>query len=161
MNINPLDILLVVFLLITIFLGFKNGVIIEFKKTVSLLGSIILSNIIIKNLAKKIYFLQTETDIFYLSSFLIIFILILLSISFIFDMIIEESDEIIIDKYANLGFGAFLGLARGAIIISLLLFIFDTTPIEKDIKESINNKIQNKSILFEQFNYLKSILLKD
>ena len=161
MNINPLDILLVVFLLLAIFLGFKNGVIIEFKKTVSLLGSIILSNIIIKNLAKKIYFLQSETDIFYLSSFLIIFILILLGISFIFDMIIEESDEMIIDKYVNFGFGSFLGLVRGTIIISLLLFIFDTTPIEKHVKESINNKIQNKSILLEQFNYLKSILLKD
>ena len=161
MNINPLDILLVVFLLLTIFLGFKNGVIIEFKKTISLLGSIILSNIIIKNLAQKIYFLQSETDIFYLSSFLIIFILILLGISFIFDMIIEESDEMIIDKYVNFGFGSFLGLVRGTIIISLLLFIFDTTPIEKHVKESINNKIQNKSILLEQFNYLKSILLKD
>ena len=66
MNINPLDILLVVFLLITLYIGYKNGAIIEFKKTVSLLGSIILSSIIIKNLAKKIYFLQSETDIFYL-----------------------------------------------------------------------------------------------
>ena len=36
MNINPLDILLVVFLLITLYIGYKNGAIIEFKKTVSL-----------------------------------------------------------------------------------------------------------------------------
>ena len=99
MNINPLDILLVVFLFITIFIGYKNRAIIEFKKTVSLLGSIMLSNMIINSLSKKIYFLQSRTDIFYLSAFLIIFILIILAVSFIFDMIIEESDEMTIDKY--------------------------------------------------------------
>lgn len=161
MNINPLDILLVAFLLITIFIGYKNRAIIEFKKTVSLLGSIMLSNMIIKSLSKKIYFLKSGIDIFYLTAFLIIFILIILAISFIFDMIIEESDEMIIDKYADLGIGSFLGLIRGTIIVTLLLFIFDTTPIENKVKESIYNKIQNKSILFEQFNHLKSILLKE
>ena len=161
MNINPLDILLVVFLFITIFIGYKNRAIIEFKKTVSLLGSIMLSNMIIKSLSEKIYFLKSGIDIFYLSAFLIIFILVILAISFIFDIIIEESDEMIIEKYADLGIGSFLGLIRGIIIVTLLLFIFDTTPIEKKVKESIYNKIQNKSILFEQFNYLKSILLKE
>ena len=161
MNINPLDILLVVFLIITISLGFKNGLLIELKKTGSLLGSAILSNIIIKSLANKFYFLQSGVDIFYLSTFLVIFILIVLGISFLIDMIMEESDELVIEKYANIGLGSILGLIRGAVIITLLLFVFDTTPIEEDDKQSIYDKIQSKSVLFKQFTYLKSILLKD
>ena len=161
MNINPIDILLVAVLLLTMFFGYKNGVIIEFKKTVSLLGSIMLSNMIIKSLSNKFYFLKAEVDIFYLSTFLIILILLMLSISFIIDMVIEESEDLVIDKYANLGLGSLLGIIRGAIIISLLLFVFDTTPIEKDSKDSLYNKLQNKSILFKQFNNLKSLILDD
>ena len=39
------------------------------------------------------------------------------------------------------------------LIASLLLFVFDTTPIENKVKESIYNKIQNKSILFDKVKY--------
>jgi len=160
MSINPLDILLVAFLIITALIGFKNGIIIESKKTASLIGSVVLSNIVIKQLANKFYFLKSGVDIFYLSTFLIIFIIIILTISFLIDMIIEESDEFIIDKYTNISVGALIGIIRGAFTISLILYIFDTTPIDQASKESIYNKIQGKSILFEKFNSLKDVILK-
>ena len=76
-------------------------------------------------------------------------------------MIIEESDEFIIDKYTNISVGALIGIIRGAFTISLILFIFDTTPIDQASKESIYNKIQGKSILFEKFNSLKDVILKE
>ena len=161
MNINPLDILLVCFLIITALLGIKNGIIIEAKKTISLTSSLVLSNIIVKQLSNSFYFLKSGVDIFYLSTFLIIFILIILAISFAIDMIIEESEEFIIDRYANIGIGALIGFVRGTIIIALVLFIFDTTPIEETAKESIYNKIQTKSILFSKFTDFKNIILKD
>ncbi len=160
MNINPLDILLIVFLIITALLGCKNGVVIEFKKTISLLSSLTLSNIIIKQLANKFYFLKSGVDIFYLSTFLIIFILIILAISFIIDMIIDDSEEFMIDYYTNLGFGGIIGFIRGVILITLVLFVFDTTPIEQNSKENFYNKINSKSILFKNFIDLKNIILK-
>ena len=123
MNINPLDILLIVFLIITALLGCRNGIIIEFKKTVSLTSSLILSNIIIKQLADKFYFLKSGTDIFYLTTFLVIFVLIILAVSFIIDMIIEESEEFMIDYYANLGLGALIGVVRGMLLIVLILWV--------------------------------------
>ena len=160
MNINPLDILLIVFLIITALLGCKNGVVIEFKKTISLISSLTLSNIIIKQLANKFYFLKSGVDIFYLSTFLIIFILIILAISFIIDMIIDDSEEFMIDYYTNLGFGGIIGFIRGVILITLVLFVFDTTPIEQNSKENFYNKINSKSILFKNFIDLKNIILK-
>ena len=160
MSINPLDILLVAFLIVTALIGFKNGIIVESKKTVSFIGSVVLSNIIIKQLANKFYFLKSGVDIFYLSTFLVVFIIIILTISFLIDMIIEESDEFIIDRYTNISVGALIGIIRGAITVALILFIFDTTPIDEVSKESIYNKIQGKSILFEKFTSLKDIILK-
>ena len=160
MNINPLDILLIAFLIITALLGCKNGVVIEFKKTISLISSLTLSNIIVKQLANKFYFLKSGVDIFYLSTFLIIFILIILAISFIIDMIIDDSEEFMIDYYANLGFGGIIGFIRGIILITLVLFVFDTTPIEQNSKENFYNKINSKSILFEKFINFKNIILK-
>lgn len=160
MNINPLDILLIVFLIITALLGCRNGIIIEFKKTVSLTSSLILSNIIIKQLADKFYFLKSGTDIFYLTTFLVIFVLIILAVSFIIDMIIEESEEFMIDYYANLGIGALLGAIRGMLLIALILFIFDTTPIDNESKNTFYSKINSKSILFEKFVDFRNIILK-
>ena len=160
MNINPLDILLIVFLIITALLGCRNGIIIEFKKTVSLTSSLILSNIIIKQLTDKFYFLKSGTDIFYLTTFLVIFVLIILAVSFIIDMIIEESEEFMIDYYANLGLGALIGVVRGMLLIALILFIFDTTPIDNESKNTFYSKINSKSILFEKFVDFRNIILK-
>ena len=160
MNINPLDILLIAFLIITALLGCKNGIVMEFKKTISLLISLTLSNIIIKQLSNKFYFLKSGVDIFYLSTFLIIFVLIILVISFIIDMIIDDSEEFMIDYYANLGLGGIIGFIRGIILITLILFIFDTTPIEQNSKEIFYNKRNSKSILFEKFIDFKNIILK-
>ena len=160
MNINPLDILLIAFLIAIALLGCKNGIINELKKTFSLISSLLLTNIIIKQLADKFYILKSGVDIFYLSVFLIIFILIILAISFIIEMIIDESEEFTIDYYANLGLGAIVGFVRGIVLITVVLFIFDTTPIDQNSKDTFYNKINTKSVLFKKFINFKDIILK-
>ena len=161
MNINPLDILIIVFLGATIFIGLNNKFIITLKKTFSLFLALILSNLISKNLSEYLFFLNTKTDIYYLVTFLVILVLLSIIISFIIDIIIEQSNEIVIedgiDKFLTLA----IGLVKGVIILILIIFIFDTTPIDKENKDLIYKKIETKSFLFQHLINLKEILLKD
>ena len=161
MNINPLDILIIVFLGATIFIGLNNKFIITLKKTFSLFLALILSNLISKNLSEYLFFLNTKTDIYYLVTFLVILVLLSIIISFIIDIIIEQSNEIVIedgiDKFLTLA----IGLVKGVIILILIIFIFDTTPIDKQNKDLIYKKIETKSFLFQHLINLKEILLKD
>ena len=83
------------------------------------------------------------------------------SVNSIIDLIIEQSNHISIDEGADKFITAIASFIKGIIILILLIFIFDTTPIDENNKELIYNKIQNKSSLFEYLNDIKKILLKD
>lgn len=161
MNINPLDILIIVFVTATVIISLNNNFIINLKKTFSIFIALILSNLITKNLSEVIFYLNSRNDIFYLVTFLIILVLLSLLISFIIDLIIEQSNHISIDEGADKFITAIASFIKGIIILILLIFIFDTTPIDENNKELIYNKIQNKSSLFEYLNDIKKILLKD
>ena len=161
MNINPLDILIIAFLISTMLIGLNNKSIITLKKTFSIFLALILSNLITKNLSELILFLNTRTGIFYLITFLVILVLLSLIISFVIDIIIEQSNEILIDEGTDKFLTLVLGFIRGVIILVLIIFIFDTTPIDKENKELIYRKVQNKSSLFQHLNNLKGMLLKD
>jgi len=160
MNFNPVDIVIILFLFLNMYFGYKNGLLKELKKNVSIIISIVLSSLIISNLANQFYFLRNSIDIFYLSSFLLVFILLVLFIGFILDIIIEQIDDLNIDKHMNLAIGAALGIIRGIVLITLLIFIFDTTPIEEHNKQKIYTKIQNDSLFFEQCLNIKNLLFK-
>ena len=90
MNFNPIDIVIILFLFSNMYFGYKNGFLKELKKNVSIIISIILSSLIINNLSNQFYFLKNSVDIFYLSSFLLVFILLVLFIGFILDIIISS-----------------------------------------------------------------------
>ena len=161
MLINPIDIMIVLFLVLVAFFGYKNGFIVEIKKTFSLITGIILTNLIIKNLSQQFYFLSNRVDILFIFIFLTILILLILLITFILNIFIEQIDEIHIDKYLNFLLGSTIGMIRGIIILSVLIFIFDTTPIDSSSKEKLYAKVETKSLLFKQCNSLKNLLFKN
>ena len=161
MNLNPIDIIIVIFLICMALWGGKNGLIVELKKTFSFIVAIFASNIIIKNLSSQFSFLNKQTDISFLGSFLVIFIISALLLGFIIDLIIEQSDDFDIDKYLNKLIGCALGVVKGIVVISLTLFVFDTTPIDQGSKDKIYSKISDKSIFIEQCNDLKELIFKD
>ena len=58
MNFNPIDIVIILFLFLNLYFGYKNGFLKELKKNVSIIISIILSSLIITNLSNQFYFLK-------------------------------------------------------------------------------------------------------
>ena len=118
MNLNPIDIIIIVFLLGMAMFGYRNALILEIKKTFALIAAIFISNVIINNLSSQFNFLKNQTDISFLSSFLVIFVISLLLLGFIIDLIIEQSDDFEIDKYLDKLIGATLGIIKGIVIIT-------------------------------------------
>ena len=112
-------------------------------------------------MSSQFSFLNKQTDISFLGSFLVIFIISALLLGFIIDLIIEQSDDFDIDKYLNKLIGCALGVVKGIVVISLTLFVFDTTPIDQGSKDKIYSKISDKSIFIEQCNDLKELIFKD
>ena len=161
MNINPLDILIIAFLVSTMLIGLNNKFIITLKKTFSIFLALILSGLITKNLSELFFFLNTKTDVYYLLTFLVILVLLSLIISFIIDIIIEQSNDMKIDNETDKFLTLIFGLIKGIIILVLIIFIFDTTPIDTKNKELLYQKVQSKSALFKHLNNLKEILLND
>ena len=65
-----------------------------------------------------------------------------------------------IDKYVDIGISIIIGIMKGFVYIALILFIFDSTPIQKQSKDLIYNKIEKESFLSKPCNNLKEILFK-
>ena len=62
MNINPLDILIIAFLVLTMLIGLNNKFIITLKKTFSIFLALILSGLITKNLSQLFFFKKKKNS---------------------------------------------------------------------------------------------------
>ena len=89
------------------------------------------------------------------------FVIILsLLIGFLFDFAIYQLEDPELDPIADKVLGTLIGLVRGFVMVALLIFIFDTTPLTLEMKDKITNKIETESFFFKPCNNLKNILLK-
>ena len=71
MALNQIDIAIIIFVLLSSLLGFKDGFIKNLSKLINITASSILSKLIITNLGIQFSFLKTTHGIFYLSTFLL------------------------------------------------------------------------------------------
>ena len=160
MNLNPIDILIIIFVLSIGSLGYNNGLIKSIGKLINFSASSVLANLIISNLALQFQFLRQPFGVIYLSTYLLIFLILILLIGFIIEFLFEQIDEVDIDKSADIAISIVIGIAKGFIGIALILFIFDTTPIEQKSKDLIYTKIEQETLLAKPCNNLKEILFK-
>ena len=159
MNFSPIDILIIVFVLAISSTTYNDGFIKSISKTINLIASIILSNLIISNLSLQIPYLKKAYDIFYLSTYFLIFIIIMLLLGFIFELIIEQLESFNISKSLDILAGITTGVIKGFILITILIFIFDTIPsMSNESRNAMYNKFESKSILFKPCSNLKEIL---
>ena len=82
----------------------------------------------------------------------------LILFGFLIEFLIEQLDEVPIEKSLDVFASFIIGIAKGLIFISLILFIFDATPLPLKSKNSIYNKIGENSALFKPCTFLKEFL---
>ena len=160
MNVNQIDILIVVFIIFIIAIGFNNGMIKNICKIINLSSASILSSLIITNLSIQFPILNKTQDVVFLSIFLLIFIALLFLLGFIIEFIIEQVETVEIDKYLEITMNIVSGAVKGLVLVALVLYIFDSVPMPDETKELIDNKMEEKSLLFKPCNNIKNILFK-
>ncbi|MAW75595.1 MAG: hypothetical protein CMG09_06710 [Candidatus Marinimicrobia bacterium] len=158
--INPLDILLISFAVVVAFISYNDGVIKNASKIINLITSIILTNLVLNNLYEQLLFFKQADSIVKLASFAVLLILFMVCIGFFIELISEQIEVDEIDKIVdNLG-SLLIGFIKGIVIISMMMFILDLTPLSNESKETINNKIESESILFKPIKIFKDFLFK-
>ena len=161
MSLTPIDIFIFAFIIIYSAIGRNNGCIKNIGTTINLIISCILSSLLINNLSDKYSFLNKSSDIYYLATFLIILIVLMILLGFIIEFISEQIDIKDLDKQTDTTVSLIFGFIKGVIMITLLIFIFDATPLSNDSRESIDNKLNDESLIFKPLSNLKKILFRN
>jgi uncharacterized membrane protein required for colicin V production len=158
MNINPLDIIIIFLLLGFTLSGANLKFILSLKSTVSLIGSIFISTIILENLEKKFFIFFQQSELLNLFLFIILIMLLSLLIGLIANIIILQLEDPELKLIADIILGGLIGIIKGLVSISLFIFIFDSTPLTSEMKDKISSKIENESFFFKPCNNLKEMI---
>ena len=151
--INPIDLVILIIMASIAIAGINNKIIIESKKNISLILSVFLTSFIIS------YAEQMSSQISKIFIFIIILIFLLFLISFICDLIIQRMPIQSIDKQSDMVGGGLLGIFKGLIIVSILIFIIDIAPIQQNIKNKIYYKAKQDSKLFNICDKIKEVII--
>ena len=151
--INPLDLILVIILLIMGGLGFYAGFINELKKTISLLISALVAKVIVYDLS----FLNNVFN--HLLIYIVTILILIYFIRLILNILTTSLSIPHIDKEVNGFMGGIFGITKGIILISILLFVIELSPIQDTIKNRAFNKFDRVSTLFNICNSAKEFLL--
>ena len=152
--INPLDLIIAIVLLVVAGMGFYSGFIGECKKVISLFVAILLSKLIIQ----YVPFLSQSLNPLLL--YITIFILLVYLIRLLLNLIMHYSPLLEIEKEVNGFMGGILGVLKGLLLISVLLFIVELSPIQDSIKDKFFSKANQVSFLFKTCNNIKGFLLQ-
>ena len=153
--INPIDLLIILFIIIISLLGIKNGLIIELKKVINLFLSLFLSY----NIVEYVMRLYPQSEIINISLHILTFIILILFIGFFIDLALQYFPPLTIEKYINKFMGLLLAIFKGLLLIATLLFFIHLVPIQKDIKNNFFLKANKGSTLFSICNNLQSFII--
>jgi len=153
--INPIDLLIALFILGISLLGIKNGLIVELKKIINLSFSLFSSHLIVRYITD----IYPQSDLINLFLYIFIFITLILLAGFLIDLAIEYSASMVIEKNINKVIGLFLAGLKSIILIATLLVFIDLLPIQHDMKNNFFLKANKGSTLFKICNNLQSFIM--
>jgi len=153
--INPIDLLIALFIIVIGSLGIKNGFIVELKKIINLSLALFLSHIIMGYIVK----LYVPSDTINLLLYILIFIVLILLIGFFIDLALQYPPLFTINKSINKLMGLLLAILKSLVLIATLLFFIHLFPIQKDIKNNFFLKANEGSTLFKVCDNLQSFII--
>ena len=153
--INPIDLSILLFIAVISVLGIRNGFIIELKKNINLLFSLLLTHIIMVYIMK----LYSQSDMINFILYIVIFISLILLIGLIIDLAIQHLPIISIEKNINKLIGLLLAALKSIILVSTILFFINLLPMQENIKSNFFLKANEGSVLFKICNKLQSFII--
>ena len=153
--INPIDLSILLFIAVISVLGIRNGFIIELKKNINLLFSLLLTHIIMVYIMK----LYSQSDMINFILYIVIFISLILLIGLIIDLAIQHLPIITIEKNINKLIGLLLAALKSIILVSTILFFINLLPMQENIKSNFFLKANEGSVLFKISNNLQSFII--
>ena len=158
MIITPPDIAICFILGIFTFNGFRHGFIEEMARLISLVCGFILAskfhNLVIPYLHPYIEEETVRVTVAYLGVFVASVIVIA-----IIAKILQKFVELILLGWLNRLLGLLLGLLKGFLIVSLIIFIIQAIPLKLNGGETIRNKLENESIMYQICDHVKELII--
>ena len=158
MIITPPDIAICFILGIFTFNGFRHGFIEEMARLISLVCGFILAskfhNLVIPYLHPYIEEETVRVTVAYLGVFVASVIVIA-----IIAKILQKFVELILLGWLNRLLGLLLGLLKGFLIVSLIIFIIQAIPLKLNGGETIRNKLEKESIMYQICDHVKELII--
>ena len=158
MNITPPDIIIILILGLFTFNGFRHGFIEEIKKLISLISGFIfaakLHHILIPFLEPYINSEAIKITLAYMGIFIITIVIITM-----IGKVLQRFIEFVLLGWLNRILGMLLGLLKGFLIISIMIFILQAIPIKIDQNNTIKEKLENESSMYKICQNVKQLVI--
>ena len=158
MAITPPDIAICIILGFFTFNGFRHGFIEEMARLISLVCGFIMAskfhNLVIPYLRPYIEEETVRVTVAYLGVFVASAIVIT-----IIAKILQKFIELILLGWLNRLLGLLLGLLKGFLIVSLIIFIIQAIPFKLEGGETIRNKLEKESIMYQICDHIKELII--
>ena len=158
MSFTPPDIIICLILGFFAFNGFRHGFIEEMARLISLVCGFILAskfhNLVIPSLQ---HYIEEET-LRVTVAYLVVFVVSVIVIAIIAKML-QKFIELILLGWLNRLLGLLLGFLKGFLIVSLIIFIIQAIPLKLNGVETIRNKLEKESIMYQICDNVKELII--
>ena len=158
MNITPPDIIIALILGYFTFNGLRHGFIEEMARLISLMGGFILASKFHQQLLPILEPYFNEASIKVTVAYLLVFISSAVTITIIAKFL-QKFIELVLLGWLNRVLGLLLGMLKGFLIVSLLIFIVQAIPIKLDENHTIRQKLENDSVMYQICDHVKELVI--
>ncbi|MDP6569886.1 MAG: CvpA family protein [Candidatus Marinimicrobia bacterium] len=158
MSITPPDIVIALILGYFTFNGLRHGFIEEMARLISLIGGFILASKFHQQLLPILQPYFSEGSVRVTVAYLLVFVASAVTITII-AKILQKFIELVLLGWLNRVLGLLLGMLKGFLIVSLLIFIIQAIPLKLDENHTIRQKLENDSVMYQICDHVKELVI--